>query len=119
MDVSTSTAGAKPLAFHVSLASPRARKSTIVTLDGHDLAEVLHITPATVWNSLSTNPDRLPPPVRVAGAAGVIWLESTVLAWLQERQVAAKATAPKRGRPTKRAQIEKAARTAAAGGGAS
>ena len=110
MDLSTTHEASKPLALHEPL-GPRARKRPpIVTLDGRDLAEVLHITPATVWNALSTNPGRLPPPIRIDGAGGALWLESTVLQWLQERQVHAK---PHRGRPTKRQQIDRATSAAA------
>ncbi len=109
-------ASEKPLAYHDALApAQRARsRPLIATLTAHDLAEVLHIQHDTVWNALSTNPERLPPPVRIEGAGAAIWLESTVLQWLKDRQVQVTAR-PRRGRPTKREQLERAARAAAAG----
>jgi predicted DNA-binding transcriptional regulator AlpA len=85
--------------------------SPVVTYSADMLGAVLHKTIGSIWADLSRAPHRLPPPIRVEGMRQAIWLESTVLAWLQERQVDA---APRRGRPTKRQQIERAARAAAA-----
>ena len=89
--------------------SAERRSPTLATLNAHGLAAILHVTAATVWNALSTNPQRLPPPVKIPGAGETLWLESTVLQWLQDREIRPK---PRRGRPTKRQQIERAAATA-------
>ena len=87
-------------------------------LDAAELGErFLSKTEDTVWADLARAPDRLPPPIRIPGTRKALWLESTVVAWLQAHQVSAATAAPKRGRPTKREQIERierAARAAAA-----
>jgi len=83
------------------------------TVSAYQLAEMLGKTAHTVYTDLTRAPDRLPAPIRVPGAR-VIWLESTVLAWLQSHQVAPAASAVKRGRPTKVQQQARARREAAA-----
>jgi hypothetical protein len=45
-------------------------------------------------------------------------LESTVIEWLTARQAQEATARPRRGRPTKREQLEKAARLLAAAAGA-
>lgn len=87
---------------------------TIRTLDAKALSLVLHKTPETIACDLSRAPHRLPPPIRVAGTRPALWLESSVLSWLQDRQIGAM---PKRGRPTKRQQIERAKTNATNSGG--
>ena len=77
------------------------------TLDAHDLGELLRKTASSVQADLSRAPHRLPPPIRIEGGGCALWLESRVLAWLQEREVKVSAS-PQRGRPTKRQQIERA-----------
>ena len=79
-------------------------------LGAEAIGVLLHKTTATVWCDLSRAPERLPPPIRIPGTRKALWLESAVLAWLQERQVQAK---PQRGRPTKRQQIDRATSAAA------
>lgn len=82
------------------------------TLNAKQLGVLLNKRTNTVWSDLSRAPERLPPAIRIAGTRQTLWLESTVHRWLQERQVEVKV---RRGRPTKRQQIERAA---AAGGSA-
>ena len=87
------------------------------TLDAAELgARYLYKTEGTVWADLARAPDRLPTPIYIPGTRKTLWLESTVVAWLQAHQVSARTAPPKRGRPTKRMQIEKekAARASAA-----
>ncbi len=92
----------------MSLASVRPSKFQDRTLDAAELgARYLYKTEATVWADLSRAPARLPPPIHIPGARKTLWLESTVVAWLEACQVSEKPAAPKRGRPTKRMQIEK------------
>lgn len=90
-----------------------ALRTTLSTLDATALGLVLCKTPLSIQCDLSRAPHRLPPPIRIENTRQTLWLESTVLAWLQERQVETK---PRRGRPTKRQQMERAA--AAAGSAA-
>ena len=113
MEIGTTAGADKPLALLLPAAARRSKPSSIRTLDAHQLAETLHITVQTVWNYLGTAEwrKRLPPPVIIDGASGTIWREATVDAWLLEREVKAGAL---RGRPTKRAVIEKMARVAEA-----
>ena len=85
--------------------------SPLVTYSADMLGAVLHKTTGSIWADLSRAPHRLPPPIRVEGTRQAIWLESTVLAWLQAHQLDATS---RRGRPTKRQQIERAARAAVA-----
>ena len=84
---------------------PPEKSPTLRLLGAEALGVLLHKTTATVWCDLSRAPERLPPPIRIPGTRKALWLESAVLAWLQERQVQAK---PRRGRPTKRQQIDRA-----------
>lgn len=86
--------------------------AALKTLDAHGVAPILNKTPSAVQADLSRAPHRLPPPIRIDGARGALWLESTVLEWLISHQ--REALVPKRrpGRPTKVAQL---ARQAAAG----
>ena len=92
----------------MSLASVQAAKSQDRTLDAAEIGtRYLYKTEGTVWADLSRAPARLPPPIHIPGARKTLWLESTVVAWLEECQVPAKTAAPKRGRPSKRMQVEK------------
>ena len=92
-----------------------ALRATLSTLNATALGLVLCKTPLSIQCDLSRAPHRLPPPIRIENTRQTLWLESTVLAWLQERQVETK---PRRGRPTKRHQMDRAERAAAPAGGA-
>ena len=92
-----------PVAFSV----PQDR-----TLDAAELgSRFLYKTEGTIWADLCRAPARLPPPVRIPGTRKTLWLESTVVAWLHACQESTKATAPKRGRPTKREALERQRQT--------
>ena len=86
--------------------------SQISTLNAHILGPILGKTAGSVQSDLSRAPHRLPPPIKIEGTRQTLWLASTVLEWLQARQVELR---PRRGRPTKREQIDRAAKAAAAG----
>ena len=78
------------------------------SLDAAELgARFLYKTEGTVWADLARAPERLPTPINIPGTRKTLWLESTVVAWLQAHQVSERTGPPKRGRPTKRMQIEK------------
>ena len=99
----------------VSSKSPKAQDRT---LDAAELGErYLYKTEATVWADLARAPDRLPPPIHIPGTRKTLWLESTVVGWLHDRQVEA-TVKPRRGRPTKRQQIDRATAAAALNGSA-
>lgn len=85
------------------------------TIDAAELgARFLHKSEGTIWADVARAPDRLPPSIRIPGSRKTLWLESEVLAWIRKHSTGN--AAPKRGRPTKREAIEKAARAAVAGG---
>lgn len=89
------------------------------TLTARDLAPILGKSVASIRGDLSRCPSRLPPAVRIPGGGQALWLETTVLAWLQAHETTGGSTpesqsAPRRpGRPTKAEQLRRAA---AAGG---
>ena len=96
----------------MSSESVQSRKFHDRTIDAAELgARYLHKSEGTVWADLARAPDRLPPWVRIPGSRKTLWLESEVLAWIQKHSTGN--AAPKRGRPTKRVQIERAAAAAA------
>ena len=56
------------------------------TLTHHDLAEILHISPATVISRLSRNPESLPPKITIESHRNPLWLQEDVEAWLREHR---------------------------------
>lgn len=90
-----------------------------------ELAFLLRKTPGVILADRSRAPHRIPPSCEPPGSKQPLWLLDDVLAWLRQYQrpaasppVAASTQAPtprRRGRPTKREQIERAR---AAGGAA-
>ena len=91
----------------MSLVSVQPSKFQDRTLDAAELgARYLYKTEGTIWSDLARAPDRLPPPVRIPGTRKTLWLESEVIDWLQKHSTGK--AAPKRGRPTKRQQVERA-----------
>jgi predicted DNA-binding transcriptional regulator AlpA len=53
------------------------------TLTINDLAEVLHVKPATIHDRMYRNPKMLPPRLAIPGKSKPLWLEEDVLAWLK------------------------------------
>lgn len=56
------------------------------TLGTADIAQLLHKSEKTVKRDVTTAPWRLPPRVRIPNSRRVMWLRSTVEAWLQKHQ---------------------------------
>ena len=82
------------------------------TVDVDGLADILGISPATVFTKLNRTPHELPPRILLPGKTKkVLWLRSAVMKWLESHQEAApmrRATSPintasarGRGRPPK------------------
>lgn len=89
------------------------------TLDAAGLGRLLFKTTETIQTDFRRNPKRLPPAAIIPGTRQPIWLLSVVLAWLESQVVAI--SSPRRGRPTKREQLDRKAAqgaVAAAEGGA-
>lgn len=92
---------------------PDPPMATLLTID--DLAAVLRLSVATIWNRRSKAPHTLPPAVDLPGAGGLRWRQQDVEAWLEAHLSAAAVQAPRRrGRPTKAEQIERQRAEAAA-----
>lgn len=87
--------------------------TSLCTLDAEALGRVLKKSALSIQLDLGRAPHRLPPPIRIPGTRSALWLESTVLEWLQANQSQPLGAAPKRGRPTK---LEQARRSAAQAG---
>jgi len=85
--------------------------TSLCTLDAEALGRVLKKSALSIQLDLGRAPHRLPPPIRIPGTRAALWLESTVLAWLQANQADALGSDRRRGRPTK---LEQARRQAAA-----
>ena len=65
------------------------------TLGIPEIAALLHKSPNTIRRQVSEQPHLLPPRVVIPGSRRVLWLESTVYAWLKRHEQV------KRGRPRK------------------
>lgn len=92
-------------------------------LTAQDVAAILGKSVASVRGDLSRAPGRLPPAVRIPGGGQALWLESTVLQWLQSHETGGggggEKVAPRRpGRPTKVEQQRRARDAARRAGGA-
>lgn len=85
-----------------------------VTLDAEELAHILKFSPATIRADVSRRPHMLPPSIKVG--TRTVWLRSTVMRWLAEReraaappptQVGTETPRRRRGRPTKADQARR------------
>lgn len=89
------------------------------TLTASELASILGKSVASIRGDLSRCPARLPPAVRIPGGGQALWLEATVLAWLQSHETAIRpspkqgTSTRRRGRPTKAEQLRRASAAAA------
>ena len=83
------------------------------TLDADGLGVLLFKSAETILDDRRRNPKRVPPATVIPGTRQPIWLLSVVLAWLESQVVAV--PSPRRGAPTKRERLEKAARASAVG----
>ncbi len=63
------------------------QQDDILTIDAVGLAALLHLSVATVRADVSRRPWTLPPFVKIG--TKTIWLKSTVLEWLKEKEIAA------------------------------
>ncbi len=93
-----------PAKRHLRTKTPSASPE-LRTLDAHALGPVLRKSALSIMADLSRAPHRLPPPIRIGGARGALWLESTVLEWLQSHEQGALEQPRRRGRPTKAEQL--------------
>lgn len=75
--------------------------SDVRLINAHQLGRLIQKSASTIWKDLSRNPSALPPYVRLPGKRGVMWLESTVYAWLAAHEVGPAPTPRRRGRPRK------------------
>lgn len=91
-----------------------------------ELSQLLQKTPSSIFADRSRAPHRVPPSCEPPGSRQPLWILEDVLAWLRQFQqpgvrppepVAAPAPR-RRGRPTKREQIERQRAAAARQGGA-
>lgn len=96
------SASTRPTSTRARCAPP---SPSVKTLDSQGLGMVLGKAAISVQADLSRAPHRLPPPIRIDGARGALWLESTVLEWLQSHQLGALEQPRRRGRPTKAEQL--------------
>ena len=55
------------------------------TLDVQQLSAILHKTVDTIYEYRRTKPHSLPPRLKIEGTSKLLWLESTVEEWLEER----------------------------------
>ena len=55
------------------------RRPDCVLVSCRELAQMLSLSPRTVWRLLSAG--KIPRPIRIGGS--IRWAESTILAWLQ------------------------------------
>lgn len=78
-----------------------------------ELSLLLRKSPGAIIADRSRAPHRLPPACTPPGSKQPLWLLDEVLAWLKQFKQPQAEKPPRRGRPTKRAQLEKAAQAAA------
>lgn len=75
----------------------------MATLDAPGLAKLLHLSVATIRADVSRRPWTLPPAVKVGTGTKTIWLYSTVIQWLKDREKSPSRPAEpgdmKKGRP--------------------
>lgn len=98
----------------------------LLTLE--QLAEIyFRTTPGAIYARRKRDPASLPPAIEVPGLRRIFWHRKTVEEWFLSHQVPADSlhieiaknnrTKSKRGRPTKKEQVERALQQQATGGG--
>jgi predicted DNA-binding transcriptional regulator AlpA len=64
------------------------RDNLPVTIGTKGLAQLLEMSTGTIYNYLSSYPDRVPPPCPKATRRGkLMWLTDDVLAWIKSQKV--------------------------------
>lgn len=71
------------------------------TLNLHELAGLLHRSPATVLSDRTRAPHRVPPAVDIPGARGLLWITSTVVEWMAHPPANVRVLRRRPGRPLK------------------
>lgn len=64
-------------------------------LNVEDIAKLLHRTVRTVRADVTRRPETLPPRLEIEGSRRLLWLESDVAAWLEERSAARRSAVSK------------------------
>lgn len=87
---------------------------TTIVVGAKYLAERYNVTPVHIYRTLSSNPDHLPPPLRLPGSRRLRWRLDFVERWESEHiafvtESAVLGTVRRRGRPTKAEQIARRA----------